>query len=85
MSSDSEDLTDRQQKSFAIKPEKGIASMDTSDWPLLLKVRLILVFCAVKDFYTVFLIGMFLAFNILECLLTRHDVYDGQCLLDFKK
>lgn len=27
-----------QQQEYAIKPEKGVASMDTSDWPLLLKV-----------------------------------------------
>ena len=26
---------------FQIKPEKGAASVDTSSWPLLLKVRLI--------------------------------------------
>jgi hypothetical protein len=35
--SDSEDY-EGQQKEYAIKPEKGNASIDTSDWPLLLKV-----------------------------------------------
>lgn len=35
MSDSDEDV---QQQDYAIRPEKGVATMDTSDWPLLLKV-----------------------------------------------
>ena len=38
--SDSEDSSQDQRQEYAIKPVKGVASIDTSDWPLLLKVSL---------------------------------------------
>ena len=40
--SDSEDNDAGQQKDYVIKPEKGVASIDTSDWPLLLKVSFLI-------------------------------------------